>query len=934
VAIATLMFSAASVLEAQTIPTDKLLVKGKLDNGLTYYIRHNANPAGCADFYIVHGVGALQEEDNQNGLAHFLEHMAFNGTKHYPDKGIIEFLEKEGVRFGANINAYTSKTETVYNISSVPLVRESFVDSVLTVLHDWSCDISCEQQALDDERGVISEEWRRRDVVKTRTFEKQSNIIYDGSKHTKRNVIGSLDVINGFKRDEILDFYHTWYRPDMQAIIVVGDFDVKAMESKIKSMFSDIALAPGAPEKEKLAVEPYDGPQVRHFFDPEINYYAFKVFFRHPFPAPECRSDESFYRDMYCRQILSSVLADRLEDAVRKKTTPVKRAVLVTNAYGTDFYVSQFTLLVKDPSQFEAAMELYETQRQRLLQYGISRQEYEVAKLNVYKKNKLNVPQRDSDMKSSVIVKSCIENFLRSYPVATPAELLSAQKRAFDSVGYNDVCTYIVPMFDNTQRVYCCSLNEDEKQVLPSDESICATIDSISGLPVKPQFMEYETVSLAAADPAPGKIVKTTAAKGFPGEVWKLSNGAKVYWRPSEAVNASDHIAMSLVFHTGFATFDQSRTDASRFAISYIKKYAGVDGVDRTHFKNEPSFLGLNSQVAADRRSASLVLSANAGKAEDMFRLAYLQLTDPCLATDKEVAHEKKVTLERLGQEKKPYELFNQEDRIIRFGDDPWSSELDSAAVESLSLDLVKDVYHRLFGRYSDMDIFICSDLPVDQVKGLVEKYVASLDGGYDIKAVRYRPHLPTYKGQQSLVRTYPQKTGPRSSISCDWRVKVKQTPAAEAQYDVLDFILSRRYLNKIREERGGTYTISFRSDSYSDDSDMKESNVSFETRPEMKDVLVGDVLDIISEMAANGPTEAEMSDAIKYLSKRNKEMKVRMADNLNHKNMEVKGHVLYGSILDPDYDTTVKAVKASDIRRLASKIASADRLLNVYSEE
>ena len=207
---------------AQTvIPDDPELIKGRLENGLTYYIRHNENPAGCADFYIVHNVGSLQEEDNQNGLAHFLEHMAFNGTRHYPDQEILNFLAKDGVRFGYNVNAYTNRTETVYNISSVPLVRESFVDSVLMVLHDWSCDISCEPEALDAERGVISEEWRRKDEPRLRMSAKQNELVYKGSKHAQRSVIGTLEVINGFKPHEILDFYHRWYRPDLQAI--VGD---------------------------------------------------------------------------------------------------------------------------------------------------------------------------------------------------------------------------------------------------------------------------------------------------------------------------------------------------------------------------------------------------------------------------------------------------------------------------------------------------------------------------------------------------------------------------------------------------------------------------------------------------------------------------------------------------------------------------------------
>ena len=179
---AVLMIPAANAQER--IPDDPAVKVGKLENGLTYYLRHNTENKGCADFYIIHNVGALQEEDNQNGLAHFLEHMAFNGTERYPDKTILNFLEKDGVRFGYNVNAYTSRTETVYNISAVPLARESFVDSVLFVLHDWSCAITCDQDALDAERGVISEEWRRKDEPRALMAELQNNLVYKGAKHT------------------------------------------------------------------------------------------------------------------------------------------------------------------------------------------------------------------------------------------------------------------------------------------------------------------------------------------------------------------------------------------------------------------------------------------------------------------------------------------------------------------------------------------------------------------------------------------------------------------------------------------------------------------------------------------------------------------------------------------------------------------------------
>lgn len=290
---AALALSAFS-LTAQTLPSDGQIRTGKLDNGLTYYVRHSANPAGVADFYIVHNVGALQEDDNQNGLAHFLEHMAFNGIKHYPGKEMLEFLGKNGVRFGANVNAFTSRSETCYHIDGAPVARESFVDSVLLILHDWSGDILCEQDELDNERGVIREEWRRGFDSRRTLFTAQTNLVYQGAKQTKRTVLGSLDVINNFKREDILNFYHKWYRPDLQAIIVVGDIDAEQMEKKIIKRFSDIPKAVNPTPKEVYLAPKADGPIFENLIDSTLSFTALKVFYRMPYPAREIRGTEGF----------------------------------------------------------------------------------------------------------------------------------------------------------------------------------------------------------------------------------------------------------------------------------------------------------------------------------------------------------------------------------------------------------------------------------------------------------------------------------------------------------------------------------------------------------------------------------------------------------------------------------------------------------------
>ena len=231
------------------VPADTNVVVGKLPNGITYYLRHNEEPRERATFFIIRNVGALLENDDQDGLAHFLEHMAFNGSKNFPGNTMISTLERHGISFGGNLNAYTSQNETVYNISDVPTGDESLIDTCLLVLHDWSYYLTLSDEDIDNERGVITEEWRTRNNSRKRISQQTSAVIFKGSQYAKRDVIGELDVIQNFKPQTIRDFYHKWYRTDLEAIAVAGDFDVKMMEEKIKKVFSSIPAIPNAEKR-------------------------------------------------------------------------------------------------------------------------------------------------------------------------------------------------------------------------------------------------------------------------------------------------------------------------------------------------------------------------------------------------------------------------------------------------------------------------------------------------------------------------------------------------------------------------------------------------------------------------------------------------------------------------------------------------------------
>ena len=249
------MFMLPAVAVAQQmppIPVDTTVRIGKLPNGLTYYIRHNEYPKGQAEFFIAQKVGSILEEDNQRGLAHFLEHMCFNGTKNFPGNQVVSWLETKGVKFGQNLNAYTSVDETVYNISNVPTADVAVQDSCLLILHDWACDLLLEDAEIDKERGVIHQEWRRSMVGQMRILENLLPKVYPNSRYGYRLPIGTMEVVDNFPYSALRDYYKTWYRPDQQGIIVVGDIDVDRIEAKIKEMFSHIEMPADAPGYELL----------------------------------------------------------------------------------------------------------------------------------------------------------------------------------------------------------------------------------------------------------------------------------------------------------------------------------------------------------------------------------------------------------------------------------------------------------------------------------------------------------------------------------------------------------------------------------------------------------------------------------------------------------------------------------------------------------
>lgn len=308
-----------------TLPVDKDVRIGKLPNGLTYYIRHNALPENRANFYIAQKVGSVQEEENQRGLAHFLEHMCFNGTDHFPGDKLIKYCETIGVKFGQNLNAYTSTDETVYNIDDVP-VTESNVDSCLLILRDWADGLTLDPKEIDKERGVIHEEWRMRSSASGRIFERNLPTLYPGSRYGHRYPIGLMSVVDNFKPEELRAYYEKWYRPDLQGIIIVGDIDVDQVEGKIKTLFSPIVMPQNAAKYEHYPVPANDAPIYVIDKDKEQNMAVIQMMYKHDPMPEEYKGTVAFMSYQYLTSLAASVFNARLDELSQQADCPFVNA--------------------------------------------------------------------------------------------------------------------------------------------------------------------------------------------------------------------------------------------------------------------------------------------------------------------------------------------------------------------------------------------------------------------------------------------------------------------------------------------------------------------------------------------------------------------------------------------------------------------------------
>ena len=804
------MAFSVNVTKAQSmgpIPTDDQVRVGKLDCGLTYYIRHNDYPEHRVNFYIAQRVGSIQEEESQRGLAHFLEHMAFNGSEHFngEGKGIIDYTRSLGVNFGGDLNAYTSIAETVYNINDVPSTRQSAIDSCLLILKDWSNGLLLTDEEIDKERGVIHEEWRLRRSAQQRMLENQLETLYPGSKYGKRMPIGLMSVVDGFKYNELRDYYHKWYRPDNQALVIVGDVDVDHIEAQIKELFKDAVLDPNAAQVTPEPVPDNEQPIIVIDKDKEQQYSQVTVMFKHEAFPKEMKGDLVYLLTDYMTNMMGSMLNQRLAEKAQEPDCPYLQAYAYDGNYLFANTMDAFTLgIMPKEGMTEAATQAVVTEAMRAAKHGFTATEYERAK-----EEYISQLERQYNERNKISNARLAAQYYRNYLDNEPMPSIEQEYQIMNMIAPQIPVDYINQMLpelittDGKNLVVMNFNQEKDGAVYPTAEGLKAAVDNGLNAQVEAFVDNVKQEPLIAKLPKKGKIKKESYNSQFDYKELELSNGARVILKKTDF--KENEIRMTARARGGQSLYDE-KDWANTGLLSYITMMSG---------KGNFSFTELQKATAGKQASAGLSMNpytdvvsgqSTVKDLETMFQLAYLTFTD--IRKDEKSYGQLMSQLETMlkNQGLTPESAFSDSVEYTLNNHDWRSKPFHVEDLQSVNYDRVLQIAKERTANAANYTFFFVGNFDEAVIRPLIEQYIASLPGkkGNLSNWVNNDTHP---EGEVLNHFTRKMET-PKANAQIYWYdTKTPYSLENSIKADMLGQVLSKIYLQKIREDASAAYS-------------------------------------------------------------------------------------------------------------------------------
>jgi zinc protease len=909
---------------SQDIPVDSAYRIGRLDNGLTYYIRHNTEPAGRASYYIIQNVGAILEKDSQNGLAHFLEHMAFNGTEHFPGKELLSSLEKNGVAFGRNINAYTSWDETVYNLSDVPVDKPGLIDTCLQILADWSDFLTLDDEEINKERGVIKEEWRTRRNASWRMMTQILPVLFEGSQYAVRDVIGDTMVINNFHPDTLRDFYHRWYRTDLQAIAVVGDINIDEVEGKIKTIFSPIAAVRNpVPRPESLLI-PREGTRYLLVTDPEAPETSVALYILDSLPDTKTR-DLNYIRDGFVLSLMNSMMSRRFSEIVQKGTPPFISGRLSYGSFvARNYNALTLTASVRENEEaqgFEAAL----TEMERARRHGFTQGELDRAKATMLS-NFENLYKQKDKISNDDWADQIKDNFLTDEPIPSLDVQYGYYREILPSITLEEVTGRLRGLISDNNR-YIVVEGPDDKDHLTESGAL-----EIIGKVAAEEIPPYEDItggsSLINETLAGAEVVSTITLPQFDAIEWTLANGARVVFKHADF--EKDNVTVTGYAYGGSSVYPDSLVPSLSLFPQVISMYGAGE------FDN----VTLTKMLAGKKASVSLgiqeTMETVAGSStpkdfETLMQLLFLKFARPNYNREAYDAIMGRYSAVITAMQKDPNKMMSDSLSMNITSYNPRTFLLTPESMKLIRYEDINHIYATSFKDASEFTFFITGNLEESVAREMATKYIGSLPSKY---LSRTWKDLGIHQPEGTVRKEIPVPLAvPKATVIISYSAPSGYKPENYIAMDVLKGILDLVYTDKVREEQGGTYGVSLKASSQKRPEEKATLMIAFECDPERASELKEIIYRELEEIAKNGPSQVNLDKTVSNMLKTREEA-------LLHNNYwanTIRGYYLNGIDNNDarNYADILNKMTVKDLRKTVKKyLAKADLLEIVFVPE
>ena len=897
--------------QPQALPNDPAVKVGKLENGMTYYIRHNDKPAQRAEFYLATDVGAFQEEDDQDGLAHFLEHMCFNGTQNFPGKKLLDWLQSIGAEFGRNINASTGFETTQYMLNNIPIVRESIIDSCLLVLHDYSHFVTCDPAEIDAERAVILEERRTRRDAGWRTFEKSLPYYYGDTPYSRRTLIGGEEQLKTFKYESLTNFYRKWYNPDMQAVIVVGDFDVDMMEQKIKNIFADVP-APAVPtQKIEYPLPGNKEPLVGILTDPEAQGSGVEVIWKtQPIPKEFMNTDMAYLHSVL-KAYIRLIMSERFSDISSKPGAPFLGASVAIGGLCNTSDAVFGNVSFKDGDAI-SAFTAYMTELEKMKRFGFTEGEVKRATENLLSSYEKAV-EAASTRKNADFVRPLLTHFYDNKPYMDPETELMIGKQFCSMITapmLSQVASQIIPE-ENLIILYTGP--EKEGLVNPTEAEFLNVLKSVAESDIQANIEEVVNEPLIGTE-LKGSAVKKTSEGIHGSTVWTLKNGLKVVVLPTDY--KKDQVLFSIEKDGGKNNIPVE--DLASFEDNIWQLYLSNTGISKFSGTALPKMLA-GKRIAVNpfiNGYSNGVQGQSAPKdIETAFQLAYLYFADPRFDADEFNVGIQQIEAVFPNIKNTPDYKYGVELNKVIYAENPRVVSLSDEVIAKANLATLEKNYRKLFNGVNGATLTIVGNVDLETLKPLIEKYFGSLPKGKKSE-INKKEIISFAKGEINKVAELEMET-PKSSVLQMYSAYMPVDTKTNVTLSVAKYILDMIYTKEIREKEGGTYGVGVGMVGHRHPQQRALIQVQFDTNPEQAQKLSDIAKAQLNAFAENGPTAEELAMAIENLKKNIPESRINNSYWLS----VLTNWNDFGIDYDAEYENAVNNVTSEDVSKLLKKI-------------